>query len=74
MGIMFAKLMQFARFIYSWHCAYVGGFGVHFSVDAENVRAGVCKVASGILQHGVTSFCPTIVTSNPEVYRKVSKR
>ena len=42
-----------------------------FSVDTGNVKAGLCKVASGILQHGVTSFCPTIVTSKPEVYKQV---
>ena len=53
------------------HCVFVGGFGVDFSVDAGNVSAGLCKVASGILQHGVTSFCPTIVTSRPEVYKQV---
>jgi len=44
---------------------------VDFSVDAGNVYASLCKVASGILQHGVTSFCPTIVTSKPDVYKKV---
>jgi len=44
---------------------------VDFSVDTGNVKAGLCKVASGILQHGVTSFCPTIVTSKPEVYKQV---
>jgi len=52
-------------------CVFVGGFGVHFSVDTGNVCAGLCKVASGILQHGVTSFCPTIVTSEPAVYKQV---
>jgi len=46
---------------------------VDFSVDTDNVHAGLCKVASGILQHGVTSFCPTIITSKPEVYKKVCK-
>jgi len=24
-----------------------------------------------ILQHGVTSFCPTVVTSKPATYKKV---
>ena len=44
-----------------------------FSVDTGNVAAGLCNVAGGILQHGVTSFCPTIVSSKPEVYQKVCK-
>jgi len=50
---------------------FSGGFGVDFSVDTGSVCAGLCKVASGILQHGVTSFCPTIISSKPEVYKKV---
>jgi len=28
-------------------------------------------VAKNILQHGVTSFCPTVVTSKPATYKKV---
>lgn len=46
-----------------------GGFGVDFSQD---VRAtDISRVAEGILAHGVTAFCPTLVTSPPEVYHKV---
>ena len=37
-----------------------------FGVD-EDVR----KVAKGLLAHGVTSFCPTIITSPKEFYHKV---
>jgi len=44
---------------------------VDFSLDTGNVHAGLCKVASGILPYGVTSFCPTIITSKLEVYKKV---
>jgi len=47
---------------------------VDFSVDTGNVCTGLCKVASGILQHGVTSFCPTIVTSKPAVYKQVCEK
>ena len=32
---------------------------------------GVQKVAKGLLQYGVTSFCPTVVTSPKEDYQKV---
>uniref|UniRef100_A0A8C4LE88 Amidohydrolase domain containing 2 n=1 Tax=Equus asinus TaxID=9793 RepID=A0A8C4LE88_EQUAS len=49
-----------------------GGFGVDFSQAAEDVGSGVALVAQRILSHGVTSFCPTLVTSPPEVYHKFS--
>ncbi|XP_075420535.1 N-acetylglucosamine-6-phosphate deacetylase isoform X1 [Tenrec ecaudatus] len=48
-----------------------GGFGVDFSLATEDVGSGVALVAQKILAHGVTSFCPTLVTSPPEVYHKV---
>lgn len=48
-----------------------GGFGVDFSYDVNTVTEGVNKVAKGILQHGVTSFCPTLVTSPNETYHQV---
>ncbi|XP_044904277.1 N-acetylglucosamine-6-phosphate deacetylase isoform X2 [Felis catus] len=48
-----------------------GGFGVDFSQATEDVGSGVALVAQRILSHGVTSFCPTLVTSPPEVYHKV---
>ncbi|XP_022372378.1 N-acetylglucosamine-6-phosphate deacetylase isoform X2 [Enhydra lutris kenyoni] len=48
-----------------------GGFGVDFSQASEDVGSGVALVARRILSHGVTSFCPTLVTSPPEVYHKV---
>ncbi|CAK1578427.1 unnamed protein product [Parnassius mnemosyne] len=45
-----------------------GGWGVDFSIDTENVEEGVRKVAKELLAHGVTSFCPTMVTSEKEKY------
>nr|XP_055197371.1 N-acetylglucosamine-6-phosphate deacetylase isoform X1 [Nyctereutes procyonoides] len=48
-----------------------GGFGVDFSQATEDVGSGVALVAQRILSHGVTSFCPTLVTSPPEVYHKI---
>lgn len=51
-----------------------GGFGVDFSHDVDSVEEGVSKVAYGILAHGVTSFCPTLVTSAASVYKKVLPR
>ncbi|KAI5732799.1 hypothetical protein M8J76_004296 [Diaphorina citri] len=51
-----------------------GGFGVDFSHDIDSVDKNVSIVARGILAHGVTSFCPTLVTSEPQVYKKVLSR
>jgi len=48
-----------------------GGFGIDFSYNKDDVEAGVRKVAKGLLAHGVTAFCPTLVTSPPYVYLKV---
>lgn len=48
-----------------------GGFGVDFSAyTSADLEENVKKVARGILAHGVTSFCPTIVTSPPDLYRQ----
>lgn len=48
-----------------------GGYGIDFSQASEDISDGVSFVAKKILEHGVTSFCPTLVTSPPEVYHKV---
>ncbi|XP_075686511.1 N-acetylglucosamine-6-phosphate deacetylase isoform X2 [Rhinoderma darwinii] len=48
-----------------------GGFGVDFSQETDEARQGISLVARNILPHGVTSFCPTIVTSPSSVYYKV---
>ena len=48
-----------------------GGFGVDFSSDLDKLEEGLKTVAKGLLQHGVTSFCPTIVTSSQESYSEV---
>jgi len=50
-----------------------GGFGIDFSDPNENISEGLKKVAKGILPHGTTSFCPTLVTSPPELYHKILK-
>ncbi|XP_044728672.1 N-acetylglucosamine-6-phosphate deacetylase [Chrysoperla carnea] len=51
-----------------------GGFGVDFSQESENVEEDVRKVSKGLLAHGVTAFCPTLVTSPKHVYHKVIPR
>lgn len=51
-----------------------GGFGVDFSSDLDELEEGLKTVAKGLLQHGVTSYCPTIVTSSQESYSEISKK
>lgn len=43
-----------------------------FSQESDDVSTGVSLVATKVLEHGVTSFCPTLVTSPPAVYHKVT--
>lgn len=51
-----------------------GGLGIDFSYNHENVEQGIEKVAKELLKHGVTSFCPTMVTSDKETYRQILPR
>lgn len=53
-----------------------GAFGVDFSDDSNDadVEKGLEKVSKGLLEHGVTSFCPTLVTCCKETYAKVLPR
>ncbi|KAJ9585221.1 hypothetical protein L9F63_002984 [Diploptera punctata] len=51
-----------------------GGFGVDFSNNTEDVENGLLKVAKGLLAHGVTAFCPTVVTSPRDVLPFLKKR
>ncbi|XP_007423909.2 N-acetylglucosamine-6-phosphate deacetylase [Python bivittatus] len=48
-----------------------GGFGVDFSLATDDPQAGISLVGQKILSSGVTSFCPTMVTSPSSVYHKV---
>ena len=48
-----------------------GAYGVDFSEDTDALEEGVHRVAKGLLEHGVTSFCPTVITSPKELYDKV---
>jgi len=48
-----------------------GAFGADFSndvKDAETADSCLQTVGKGILSHGVTSYCPTVVTSPSSVY------
>ena len=57
----------------------LGAHGVDFSSfknkdfqNTKDIEEGVITVAKHLLEHGVTAFCPTIVTSTPDYYKKVS--
>nr|CAG4646267.1 EOG090X06GX [Macrothrix elegans] len=52
----------------------LGGFGIDFSQDDDKIEDGLKVVAKGILAHGTTSFCPTLVTSAPDFYSKAITR
>lgn len=45
-----------------------GAFGYDFSSSPDTVAESLRQVAKRLLECGVTSFCPTIVTSSPETY------
>ncbi|KAJ8935065.1 hypothetical protein NQ318_007164 [Aromia moschata] len=47
-----------------------GGYGYDFSFR-DRTEEGVDLVSKKLLSHGVTSYCPTLVTSPQEVYHKV---
>lgn len=42
-----------------------------FSLVSDSIEEDVSTVSRLLLEHGVTSYCPTIVTSPVEVYKKV---
>ncbi|KAK9720616.1 N-acetyl-glucosamine-6-phosphate deacetylase [Basidiobolus ranarum] len=48
-----------------------GALGVDFTADRENLGEKLEQVAKGLLKWGCTSFCPTIVSSQPEVYAEL---
>ncbi|XP_043584098.1 N-acetylglucosamine-6-phosphate deacetylase [Bombus pyrosoma] len=48
-----------------------GGFGIDFTHNVNDVQEGINKVAKKLLEFGVTSFCPTLVTSPSETYHKI---
>ncbi|KAH8421415.1 hypothetical protein KR009_006353 [Drosophila setifemur] len=51
-----------------------GGYGVDFSYDTDTIEEGVAKVARGLITNGVTSFCPTLVTSPNDSYHTILPR
>jgi N-acetylglucosamine-6-phosphate deacetylase len=49
-----------------------GGFGKDFTDNtAENIQSDIDFVSGELLQYGVTSFCPTIISSHSSTYSKL---
>jgi len=52
-----------------------GGYGIDFSEAAKDVNgelaAGIKHVGQKLLSHGITAFCPTIISSDPATYRRL---
>ncbi|ESN92182.1 hypothetical protein HELRODRAFT_116040 [Helobdella robusta] len=48
-----------------------GAVGQDFSMDPEHILDKISIVSKELLSHGVTSFCPTIVTSTPNAYKQI---
>ena len=46
-----------------------GAFGIDFT-DPTLTAEGVDAVCRGVLAHGCTAFCPTVITSAPQLYRR----
>lgn len=55
-----------------------GGFGYDFSDsvsgDSNYLENALEVVSKGVLAHGVTSFCPTLITQSAESYKKLIPR
>ncbi|KAJ2156623.1 N-acetyl-glucosamine-6-phosphate deacetylase [Coemansia sp. RSA 552] len=51
-----------------------GAFGYDFSNDTDTIDEAVRNVSKGLLLQGCTAFCPTTVSSRPEVYSAVLPR
>lgn len=49
----------------------IGGFGIDFTANTNDVVNGIDLVSEELLKHGVTSYYPTIISSHKEIYAKV---
>ena len=70
MHYLFTILNLIYIYIYNF-ISVSGALGCDFSLPSENFKSDIQKVAKFLLSHGVTSFCPTIVTSPENLYKEV---
>ncbi len=50
-----------------------GAFGKDFSNSTESLAESLSAVSRGLVKHGVTSFCPTLVSCDTKTYVRASK-
>ena len=55
----------------NYHHLGIAGHDLNLFSSTTEAETGLLKVSSYLLKHGVTSFCPTIVTSSTEYYKMV---
>ncbi|XP_077862428.1 N-acetylglucosamine-6-phosphate deacetylase-like [Saccoglossus kowalevskii] len=48
-----------------------GGLGYDFSSEHEKLEKGLSEIAKYLLTHGITSFCPTVISSEKLFYPKI---
>jgi N-acetylglucosamine-6-phosphate deacetylase len=51
-----------------------GGWGHDFSYNIDNLETGLDMVSQNLLCHGVTAYCPTVVTSPRDTYHAILPR
>ncbi|KAJ3119742.1 putative N-acetylglucosamine-6-phosphate deacetylase [Physocladia obscura] len=49
----------------------LNGFFGHDFCDVEHIEESIDVVSRKIVRYGVTAFCPTIMSSHPEIYQKI---
>lgn len=53
--------------------SFQGAFGYDFSYNIDDIEEALAIVSEKLLAHGITSFCPTVITSPSSVYQRVSQ-
>lgn len=49
----------------------IGGWSYNFSSSDEDVNVAIEEVSKQLVKKGVTSYCPTVITSSKDTYRKI---
>lgn len=46
-----------------------GAYGRDFTSEHKNIEEALPFVSERIVRHGVTAYCPTVITAQPELYK-----